>query len=67
MQFVFGLFSGFVSWVLEILNFSVAFFRTEKTLKMVKRSWKSVNCSNEVFWKDIEERPDGKIQQLKNT
>ena len=54
----------------KYLNFSVAFFRTGKSLKMVggpEKSWKSVNSSNEVFLKDIEEQPDGKIQQLKNT
>ena len=31
------------------------------------KSWKSVNSSSKVFLKDIEDQPDGKIQQLKNT
>ena len=30
------------------------------------KSWKSVNSSYKVFLKDIEEKPDGKMQQLKN-
>ena len=41
-----------------------------KPLKIVGgpgKSWKFVNSINDVFLKDIEEQPDGKIQQLKNT
>ena len=54
----------------KYLNFSLAFGRTGKSLKMVGgpgKSWKSVNLSNNVFLKDIEEQPHGKIQQLINT
>ena len=49
------------------LNFSLAFSRTGKSLKMVggpAKSWKSVNSSNTIFLKDIEAQPVGKIQQL---
>ena len=52
----------------KYLNFSVAFSRTGKSLQMVGgpgKSWKSVNLSNKILLKDIEEQPDGKIQQLK--
>ena len=51
----------------KYLNFSLAFSRTGKSLKMVGdrgKSWKSVNSSNTIFLKDIEEQPDGKVQQL---
>ena len=44
----------------KYLNFSLAFSRTGKSLKMV-------NSSNKVFLKDIKKQPDWKIQQLKNT
>ena len=51
----------------KYLNFSLAFSRTEKPLKMVGglgKSWKSVNARNKVCLKDIEAHPDGKIQRL---
>ena len=31
------------------------------------KSWKSVNLSNKVLLKDVEEQPDEKIEQLENT
>ena len=48
------------------LNFSQAFSRSGKSLKKVRgpvKSWKSVSSSTKVFMKDMEEQPDGKIQQ----
>ena len=42
------------------MDFSLAFSRTEKSMKMVGvpgKSWKSVNSSNKVFLQDIEEQP----------
>ena len=51
----------------KCLNFSIAFSRAEKSLKVIGglgKSWKSVNARNKVCLKDIEKQPDGKIQQL---
>ena len=51
----------------KYLSFSIAFSRTGKSLKMVGgpgKSWESVNSSNNVYLKYIEEQPEGKIQQL---
>ena len=48
----------------KYLNFSLAFSRTGKSLKMVggpRESWKSVNSSNKLFLRDIKEWQDGKI------
>ena len=53
----------------KYLNFSLAFSRTGKSLKMVGgpgKFWKFVNLSNTIFLKDIEAQPDGKIKQLKD-
>ena len=49
----------------KYLNFSVAFSGLEIPWNG-RKSWKSVNPSNKVFLKDIEEQSDGKIQQLCN-
>ena len=55
----------------KCLNFSRVFSRTGKSLKIAGGPGKLIlemcKLNNKVFLKDIEEQPDGKIQQLKNT
>ena len=54
----------------KYLNFSLAFSRTGKSLKMVgvpRKSWKSVNSIIRVFLKDITEQPIRKFHQLENS